>query len=81
MPAQCDMREDNGEQCTRPSTHLWGKTNCCCPHYDRLASLLLEISQLVAERRHAELLALYENYAVQISNLTGIPLGKAEKAT
>jgi hypothetical protein len=65
------MREENGERCNALGSHRWGYTFCCCRHYDRITALLLDLSQAVAERKHAELLALYESYSRQIAKLTG----------
>lgn len=81
MQALCDMREENGERCARQATHRWGYTYCCCPHYDRITALLLDLSQAVAERKHAELLALYENYSRQIAKITGCYGGNTGDAT
>jgi hypothetical protein len=68
---QCDMRDSLGARCTARATHHWGITHSCCRHYDRITSLLIDLSQAVAERRHAELLALYEKYSRQIAKLCG----------
>lgn len=80
MDFQCTAKKTDRTRCEKPATHYWGseineaqRTYFCCEHFSLLVREIFDLDEAVdisrAERRHTELVKLYENKTQRLSRL------------
>jgi hypothetical protein len=66
------MKGAESGMCGQAATHEWGKVRFCCRHFDGLIIALYDLNEAVSERRHTDLVEIYEENMKRTSRLTDV---------
>lgn len=84
MPEKCFAKTLDGSECPDLAVHWWGTTTnrvCyCCAHFSVLVQGIFDLQEAVRNRRHEDLVKLFEDNARHSSKLLGM-MCRDEKKT